>query len=79
MCVCAQSFQLCPTLCDPIGGSPPVSSVHGIFMGRILEWVAISYSRDLSDPGIEPASAVSCIAGGFFTTEPRGKPFEMIN
>ena len=43
-------------------------------MGRILEWVAISYSRDLSDPGIEPASAVSCIAGGFFTTEPRRKP-----
>ena len=79
MCVCAQSFQLCPTLCDPIDGSPPGSSVHGIFMGRILEWVAISYSRDLPDPGIEPASAVSCIAGGLFTTEPQGKPFEMIN
>ena len=31
-----------------------VSSVHGIFQVRILEWVAISYSRDLPDPGVEP-------------------------
>ena len=40
--------QLCPTLCDPtdyIIYSPPSSSVHGIFQARILEWVAISYSR----------------------------------
>ena len=37
--------QLCPTLCDPRDCSPPGSSVHGIFQARILEWVAISYSR----------------------------------
>ena len=38
--------QPCPTLCDPIYCSPPGSSVHGIFQARILEWVAISFSRD---------------------------------
>ena len=36
--------------------SPPGSSVYGISQGRILEWVAISFSWDLPDPGIEPAS-----------------------
>ena len=40
--VCAQS---CPTLCDPMDWSPLGSSVHGILQARILEWVAISYSR----------------------------------
>ena len=37
--------------------SPPSSSVHGILQARILEWVAISFSRDLPDPGIEPRSS----------------------
>ena len=40
----AKLLQLCPTLCDPIDGSPPGSPVHGILQGRILEWVAISFS-----------------------------------
>ena len=40
----AKSRQSCPTLCDPIDGSPPGSSVHGILHARILEWVAISFS-----------------------------------
>ena len=40
----AKSLQSCPTLCDPIDGSPPDSSVHGILQARILEWVAISFS-----------------------------------
>ena len=39
--------QLCPTLCDPMDCSLPGSSVHGIFQARILEWVAISFSRSL--------------------------------
>ena len=39
----AKSLQLCPTLCDPIDGSPPGSSVPGILQARILEWVAISF------------------------------------
>ena len=44
--------------CDHTDGSPPGSSVHGIFQARILEWVAISFSRDLPDPGIETGSPV---------------------
>ena len=56
--------------------SLPGSSVHGILWGRILEWVAISFSRDLPDPEIEPVSLVSpALAGGFFnhrTTWERG-------
>ena len=51
VCVCV-SLQLCPTLCDPMDGSPPGSSVHGILQARILEWFAMpssmssSWSRD---------------------------------
>ena len=41
----AKSLQSCPTLCDPIGGSPPGSPVPGILQARTLEWVAISFSR----------------------------------
>ena len=40
----AKSLQSCPTLCDPIDGSPLSSSVPGILQARILEWVAISFS-----------------------------------
>ena len=41
----ANSLQLCPTLCDPIDGSPPGSPVPGILQARTLEWVAISFSN----------------------------------
>ena len=41
----AKSLQSCLTLCDPIDGSPPGSSVHGILQARTLEWVAISSSN----------------------------------
>ena len=41
----AKSLQSCPTLCDPIDGSPLGSSVPGILQARILEWVAISFSN----------------------------------
>ena len=41
----AQSLQSCPTLCDPIDGSPPGSPVPGILKARTLEWVAISFSN----------------------------------
>ena len=67
--------QSCPTLCKSMDYSPPGSSVHGIILARILEWVAVSSSRDLPDPGIEPASLVPrSLVRGFFTTEPLGKP-----
>ena len=65
-------IKSCQTLCDPIDCSPSVSSVHGISQARILEWVAISFSGNLPDPGIEPTSPE--LAGAFFTTEPPGKP-----
>ena len=41
----AKSLQSCPTLCNPIDGSPPGSSVPGILQARTLEWVAISFSN----------------------------------
>ena len=41
----AKSHQSCPTLCDPIDGSPPGSPVPGILQARTLEWVAISFSN----------------------------------
>ena len=52
--------------------SPPGSSVHGISQARILELVAIFFSRGPSPP--RDGSHVSCIAGAFFITEPPGKP-----
>ena len=63
-----QLLQSHPNLCDPMDCSLLGSSVHGISQARILEWVAISYSRDLPDPGTEPKSLMSpALAGGFFT------------
>ena len=41
----ARSLQSCPTLCDPIDGSPPGSPVPGILQARTLEWVAIAISK----------------------------------
>ena len=66
-CHCCLVAKLSLTHLQPHGLSPPVSSVHGIFPERILEWVAIYLSRDLLNPGIEPMSSV--LAGGFFTRE----------
>ena len=57
--------QLCLTLCDPMDWSLPGSCVHGILQARILEWVAISFSRGSSRP--RNWTQVSCTAGRFFT------------
>ena len=57
--------QLCPTLCDPMDDSPPGSSVYGISQARILEWVAIPFSRGSSLP--RDWTQVSCFAGRIFT------------
>ena len=43
----AKSLQPCPTLCDAIDGSPPGSSIHGIFQARVLEWGTIAFSMRL--------------------------------
>ena len=57
--------QSCPTLCDPMDCSSPGSFVCGILQARILEWVAISFSRGSSEP--RDQTQVSCIVGEFLT------------
>jgi len=57
---------MCPTLYDPMD-CPPGSSVHEIFKARILEWVAIPFSRGSSQPELNIIIHKSCIAGDFFT------------
>ena len=58
--------QSCPTLCNPMDCLPG-SSVHGIFQARVLEWIAISFSRGSSHSGIEPWAPA-------LLSEPPGKP-----
>ena len=60
------------TLCDHTDCSLPDSSVHEISQARILEWVALSFSRGSSQP--RDRTRISWLAGRFFTTEPSGKP-----
>ena len=76
--VCACSLT-CPTLCDHVDYSPPGSSAHGILQVRILELVAISYSKGSSQP--RDQTQVSCIVRQIFylTTEPPGKPLLYVN
>ena len=69
MCVCSV-VKSYPTLCDPMDCSLPGSSVYGISQARILEWVAISSSRESSQSRAELMSPA--LAGGFFTTKPCG-------
>ena len=59
--------QSCPTLCDPMSCSPPGSSVHAIFLARILEWVTFPSSRGSSPP--RDQSFISCTVGGFLTCQ----------
>ena len=59
MCVCVQWR---PTLCGPMGCSPPGSSVHGIFQARVLAWVVLSSSRGSSRPRDQThTSCISCL------------------
>ena len=77
MCVCV-SHAPCPTLCHPIDCSLLGSSVHGILQARILEWVAMPFSRGFSQP--RNWIQVSCIADTLYTLVPPGKtPFFLIN
>ena len=63
--VCTILCLSCLPLCNPMDCSPWDSSVHGILQARILEWVAIPFSRGSSQP--KNWTQVSCIAGRFFT------------
>ena len=65
VCVCVLASQSCPTLWNSMDRGPPGFSVHGILQARILEWVAIPFSRGSSQPGDQ--GWVSHIAGRFFT------------
>ena len=81
----AKSLQSCLTLCDPVDGSPPGSSVPGILQARILEWVAISFSNMLQSMGsqrirhnlaTEPQQDTLArfpALGGVLATRPSGK------
>ena len=71
-CAYALVAWLCPTLCNPKDYSPLDSSLHGILQARILEWVAISFSKGSSQP--RDQTCISCSAE-FFTTDPPGKPY----
>ena len=65
--------QLCLTLCDPVDCSLSGSFVHGILQARILEWVAIPFSRgDLPNPGMEPRSPA--LQADTLLPEPLGSP-----
>ena len=64
--------QSCPALCDPIDYSLPGSSVRGILQARILEWVAIPFSRESSEP--KDRTWVSCMTDESLPSEPPGKP-----
>ena len=63
--MCVLVAQECLTLCNPMDCSPPGFSVHGILQARILEWLAIPFSRESSQP--RDWTWVSFIAGRFFT------------
>ena len=63
--VCLLSHLSCQTLCNPMDCSSPGSSVHGISQARILEWVAMPFSRGSSQA--RDQTHVSCLAGEFFT------------
>ena len=70
--VCAKSLQSYLTLWNPMDYSSPASCVHGILQARILEWVAISYTRRSSPP--RDWIQLSCIGRWLFTVVSPGKP-----
>ena len=83
VCVCVHTYTYTVTvvviyslshvqLCNSMHCNLSESAVHGISQARTLEWAANSFSRDLPEPGIKPASPA--LAGGFFTTKLPGKP-----
>ena len=67
VCVCVLVAQSCLTLCNSMNCTPPGFSVQGILQARILEWIAIPFSRGSSRP--RDGTQVSWLAGEFFTTE----------
>ena len=78
MCVCEVASVMSDSFCDPMDCSLPGSSVCRILQARILEWVAMLSSRGSSRPRDQThISSGSYMAGGFFLTEPLGKPLNV--
>ena len=73
LCDISELAQSCPTLCDPMDCSPPGSSLHGILQARIVEWIAISFSRGTSRP--RDRTRVPTFQAGALPSEPPGKPY----
>ena len=69
--------QSCLTLCKPMVSSPPGLSVHGILQARILEWVAIPFSRGSSNPGTKLGSPA--LQTDSLPSEPPGKPSRFLS
>ena len=65
LCLCVLVAQSCPTLRDPVDCSPSGCCVHGLLQARILEWVAMSFSRGFSQ--LRDQTWVFCMVGRFFT------------
>ena len=75
LCVCSS----CLTLWDLMDYSPPGSSVHGIFLARILEWISIFFSRESSQPRDQTHfPGVSCIARRILYCWTSGEPFLLV-
>ena len=80
MCACLQGFEtivvlvakLCPSFCDPMNYNPQGSSVHGISQARLLEWVAISFSRGSSQT--RDRTCISCVGRHILYHWAPGKP-----
>ena len=72
-CLCVCSVASVMSLWDPIDCCWPGASVHGISQARIQEWVAMPFSRGSSH--LSNRTCVSCLANGFFITEPPGKSY----
>ena len=62
----AKSLQLCLTLCDPMDGSPPGSSVPGIPQARVLEWVAVSFSVNLLTCAVKALHCLNLLCSQHF-------------
>ena len=80
-CACApvQLTQLCPALCDPIGCSPPGSSVHGVLQARTLKWLPCPIPGYLLHLDVESRSPASpALQEDSLPTEPPRKPLEFI-
>ena len=70
--------QSCPTLSDPVDCSPPGSSVHGIFLAKVLEWGAIAFSEDLDELSLNNIACVTSYFTNSFKTHRKNYLFPSI-